>query len=274
MNLCTKKTRPNPMVEKPNTSSPIKVKELLNSSDIIYASSLLLHHYILRTHTNLRKPRNSNYALPGPRLFNSLESAAGVTPSSLPSIEEIQAFIQAIFDKRRLPGEAGIIALILLSRTSIKLHSQNWMRLVLIALLLANKQCEDVYSVYNAKFLGIIPNLENLEINVLELEFLKIIKYRLFIDTDTYLRYYGKLQKFFPEEGTEIAAGTTTPAEEEISYTAEPLPPVESEEISETAAGSSQEDEMIDICCQPPVSINDCGSLWEDFNFDLVGSLA
>jgi len=264
------------MVEKPNTSSPIKVKELLNSSDIIYASSLLLHHYILRTHTNLRKPRNSNYALPGPRLFNSLESAAGVTPSSLPSIEEIQAFIQAIFDKRRLPGEAGIIALILLSRTSIKLHSQNWMRLVLIALLLANKQCEDVYSVYNAKFLGLIPNLENLEINVLELEFLQIIKYRLFIDTDTYLRYYGKLQKFFPEEGPEIAAGTPLPAEEEeISETdtAGPPLPVEEEEISETAAGPSQ-DEIIDICRQPPVSINDCGSLWEDFNFDLVGSLA
>jgi len=90
--------------------------------------------------------------------------------------------------------------LILLNRTGITLHSQNWMRLLLISLLLANKHCEDVYSVYNAKFVGIIPNLENLEINILELDFLKYLKYRLHIETETYEEYYANLQNFFPIE--------------------------------------------------------------------------
>jgi len=98
--------------------------------------------------------------------------------------------------------------LILLNRTGITLHSQNWMRLLLISLLLANKHCEDVYSVYNAKFVGIIPNLENLEINILELDFLKYLKYRLHIETETYEEYYANLQKFFPIEEEENSSNT------------------------------------------------------------------
>jgi hypothetical protein len=231
-----------PLVEKPPlihiANIPRKLKEELNRSDIIHAISLLLHSYILRN-SELRKSRNSHNASSGPRLFNSPEQVRLIPPE-----EDIKTFIQSIFDKRRLPLEAGIIALILLNRTSIKLHSQNWMRLVLISLLLANKLTEDVYSVYNAKFLGLIPNLENLEINVLELEFLQYLKYRLFIETETYLRYYAKLRKFFPEEDDDDENDD------------------EEEEVTEVGV-------MEDVC-----PVLDCGSRWQDFNFDLVGSIA
>jgi len=227
--------KPPPLIHIANI--PRKLKEDLNRSDIIHAISLLLHSYILRN-SQLPKSRNSHNAFSVPRLFNSPEPARLIPPA-----EEIETFIQSIFDKRRLPLEAGIIALILLNRTSIKLHSQNWMRLVLISLLLANKLTEDVYSVYNAKFLGLIPNLENLEINVLELEFLQYLKYRLFIDTETYLRYYAKLRKFFPEEENK-----------------------DDEEV--TKVGGDMED-VSDVC-----PVLDCGSRWQDFNFDLVGSIA
>jgi len=152
--------------------------------------SLLLHSFIQRyTHlSNRHHPIN----FPGPRIFNSVEH------SQTPTFTQIHQLIQSIFDKRRLHIESGIIALILLNRTNIKIHSQNWMRMVLISLLLANKHCEDIYSVYNAKFVGIIPHVENLEINILELEFLKYLKYRLHIETETYQEFYSKLQKFFP----------------------------------------------------------------------------
>jgi len=221
---------------------PKKLKEELDRSDIIHALSLSLHSYIHRN-SQLRKSRaNSHTSFPGPRLFNSPEPT-----QSIPPLETIESFIQSIFDKRRLPLEAGIIALILLNRTGIKLHFQNWMRLVLISLLLANKLTEDVYSVYNAKFLGIIPNLENLEINVLELEFLKFLKYRLFIDTETYIRYYGKLRKFIPEEEKN-----------------------ENKEEGTEVGGDQVVEE--DGC-----PVLDCGeSRWvrQDFNFDLIESLA
>jgi len=236
-------------------TNPTKLKEELNKEDIIYAISLLIHNYILRN-TPLRKPRNSHCPFPGPPLFNSPEPV-----TALPSMEDIQAFIQAIFDKRRLPLEAGIIALILLNRTSIKLHSQNWMRMVLISLLLANKLCEDVYSVYNAKFLGLIPNLENLEINILELEFLQYLKYRLFIDTHIYLRYYAKLQKYFPIEEEE--------GEEEEEEGPWPTPPV--------VASEEEDGSNLGVYSEGPIcpAVLDCGSiLLQDYNFDLVSSIA
>jgi len=163
--------------------------------------ALLLQDNIMRYEQTYR-PRCRDCNFPGPRLFNSTE----YSPS--PSIDQIQQFIQDIFDKRRLHVEAGIISLILLNRTGITLHSQNWMRLLLISLLLANKHCEDVYSVYNAKFVGFIPNLENLEINILELDFLKYLKYRLHIETETYEEYYANLQKFFPIEEEENSSNT------------------------------------------------------------------
>lgn len=246
-----------------NSTKPIKLKEELEKEDIIHAISLLIHNYIQRN-TQLRKPRNSHCAFPGPRLFNSPEPV-----SALPPMEEIEAFIQAIFDKRRLPLEAGIIALILLNRTSIKLHSQNWMRLVLISLLLANKLCEDVYSVYNAKFLGLIPNLENLEINVLELEFLQYLKYRLFIDTDTYLRYYAKLQKFFPVEEVEEIEEI-----EDDEVVVEVIPPLVIPSVEEEVDRSL---EVYSDIYRP--SVLDCGSgggsfRWRDYNYDLVSSIA
>jgi len=146
------------------------------------------------------KPRHYGVScFPGPRIFNSTEQNI-----QTPEEKDIKDFIQAIFDKRRLHVESGIIALVLLMRTGIKINSLNWMRLILISLLLANKQSEDVYSVWNAKFVGLIPNLENLEINILELEFLQYLKYKLHIETSTYQQYYTKLQNLTPVEEEEV----------------------------------------------------------------------
>jgi len=197
------------------------VKSELERSDVIQGMALLLQDCIMRYELiNRRRNRTCNF--PGPRIFNSTEY------SQIPEIDQIQEFIQTIFDKRRLHVESGIIALILLHRTGINIHSQNWMRLVLISLLLANKHCEDVYSVYNAKFVGIIPNLENLEINILELEFLKFLKYRLHIETETYEEYYAILQNFFPIE-----------EEEDNSSNTEETDSIEEEEYRENNSTSS-----------------------------------
>jgi len=164
--------------------------------------ALLLHDCIMR-YQLIHRRRNHTCNFPGPRIFNSTEY------SQIPELDQLQQFIQTVFDKRRLHVESGIIALILLNRTGIPIHSQNWMRLVLISLLLANKHCEDVYSVYNAKFVGIIPNLENLEINIMELEFLKFLKYRLHIETETYEEHYAILQNFFAIEEEEDNCSNT-----------------------------------------------------------------
>jgi len=158
--------------------------------------------------------------------------------------------------------ESGIIALILLNRTNIKIHSQNWMRMVLISLLLANKHCEDVYSVYNAKFVGLIPRLENLEINILELEFLKFLKYRLHIETETYDHYYAKLQEFFPIEEPE--AEQLMPNEEEMVQSSE-METIPEEAETTTSYSYGQCHHLIH---------GSSDSTWQDYNFALVDSIA
>jgi hypothetical protein len=176
------------------------VKQELEREDVIQAMAKFIYNCIQKYER--LKPRHYGVScFPGPRIFNSTDPNI-----QLPEVLDIKDFIQAIFDKRRLQVEAGIIALVLLMRTGIKISSLNWMRLVLISLLLANKQSEDVYSVWNAKFVGLIPNVENLEINILELEFLQYLKYKLHIETSTYQQYYKKLQNLTPvEEEVEMA---------------------------------------------------------------------
>jgi len=262
----------------PPLEKPKRVfKQELDRIDVVQSMARLIYNYIQR-YEQFLKPRYPNF--PGPRLFNSTDQE--LLP---PRIEYIQSFIQSIFDKRRtLHVESGIIALILLNRTKIKIHSHNWMRLVLISLLLANKHCEDVYSVYNAKFVGLVPNLENLEINILELEFLKFLKYRLHIETKTYERYYSKLQKFFPVEAEQISVeddlSTITEESPEITPNHEQITeisPNHEHEISITEnteefkeAMNDDEDGYSELC--PVIDTGD-GS-WQDFNFALVDSIA
>jgi len=176
------------------------VKQELEREDVIQAMAKFIYNCI-QQYERL-KPRHYGVScFPGPRIFNSTDLNV-----QIPEVSDIKDFIQAIFDKRRLQVESGIIALVLLMRTGIKINSLNWMRLILISLLLANKQSEDVYSVWNAKFVGLIPNVENLEINILELEFLQYLKYKLHIETSTYQQYYTKLQNLTPlEEEVEMA---------------------------------------------------------------------
>jgi len=247
-------------------------KQELDRFDIVHGMARLIYNYIQR-YEQFLKPRYPNF--PGPRLFTSTEPEI-----QSPAIEYIQTFIQSIFDKRRtLHVESGIIALILLNRTKIKIHSHNWMRLVLISLLLANKQCEDVYSVYNAKFVGLVPNLENLEINILELEFLKILKYRLHIETKTYEQYYSKLQKFFPVEEIPVEEiPVEIPDEdqmnvEEILYMIpeeDPIPEITEKNTEEFTEAFINEEEYSELC--PVIDTGD-GS-WQDYNFALVDSIA
>jgi len=247
----------------PQQDKPRRIfKQELEKSDVIEGLARVIHDYVQR-YDQLLKPRYQGSHFPGPRLFNTPEPT-----TYSPCLEDIRAFIQSIYDKRHyLHVESGIIALILLNRTNIKIHSQNWMRMVLIAMLLANKHCEDVYSVYNAKFVGLIPNLENLEINILELEFLKFLKYRLHIETETYNHYYAKLQEFFPiEEKLETISEVLTSEEAQTI-------PDEKEFVQSSEFETEVAEEEITPRSQFCHLMNSVGNSWQDYNYALVDSV-
>jgi len=262
----SKINRPKPVTSENLQDKPFRrLKQDLDKSDVVEGFARVIHDYVQR-YNQFFKPRYHGSYYPGPRLFNCHEPVA-----ETPSFDQVHAFIQSIYDKRQqLHVESGIIALILLHRTNIKIHSQNWMRMVLIALLLANKHCEDVYSVYNAKFIGLIPNLVNFEINILELEFLKFLKYRLHIESETYNQYYAKLQEFFPIEEKQEESLEVIISEEEQSLPNE-------DEMVQLTPSEMEHDEAETTTSKGYGQFSypsNYSSAWQDYNFALIDSIA
>jgi len=176
----------------PKTTKDLE-KEM-NKSEVIESLAMYFYDSI----QNNEKPKRRRGFCTSPSIFNSADFRA-----TSPTISEIQGFIETIFEKRRLAAESGVVALVLFSRAGVKINSSNWMRLILVILLLANKESEDVYSVWNVRFVGIIPNVPVYEINILELEFLKYLKYRLHVERPTYQKFYKKLVALLLEKASE-----------------------------------------------------------------------
>jgi len=153
----------------------------MDRNDVVNALSTYIYNCIEKQE-KLRKSKIT------PSIFN--EHDLYLTPS----FDDIRVFLKTIFERRRLQTESGVVALIYLIRTRHRITSYNWKRLVLVSFILANKDAEDVYSVYNVRFVDFIPNLPVYEINVLEVEFLQLLNYRLHIETKEYENYYRKLQ--------------------------------------------------------------------------------
>jgi len=183
----------------PKKTKKVIIQREMDKSEVIETLSIFFYNAIQKNEKS--KPRRNvggttTALCIAPSIFNS-HDVLRVTP---PTVEEIKLFISSIFDRRRLAAETGVFALVLLMRTSIKMNSSNWMRLILVSLLLANKEAEDVYSVWNVRFVGLIPNLPVYEINLLEMEFLQYLKYRLHVERPTYEKYYKQLVALIPEK--------------------------------------------------------------------------
>eukprot|EP01123_Difflugia_compressa_P010098 TRINITY_DN358_c0_g1_i1.p1 TRINITY_DN358_c0_g1~~TRINITY_DN358_c0_g1_i1.p1 ORF type:complete len:330 (-),score=80.79 TRINITY_DN358_c0_g1_i1:179-1168(-) len=226
---------------------------VMNVSDVINAMSLYCHKSILKNEQlksipRRRSPTSSllNNSVP-PSIFNDPDLVNVSTPSQ----QQIHDFIKIIFEKRRLAAETGVMGFVLMLRTYMKITSANWMRLIMVSLLLANKEAEDVYTVWNVRFVGIIPNLQVYEINLLELEFLQSIKYRLHVEPDTYHHNYQHLLSHLPiqpitdstdsEEQNDLSdseVSLTTDSECSLSSSSSDLLRSDDESIDGTVSGS------------------------------------
>jgi len=168
----------------------------MDRNEVIESLAIYFYNSILKNQTpKIPRRKRSSVLCTSPSIFNSTDIHV-----ASPTILEIRNFIETIFEKRRLAAESGVVALVLFSRAGVKVNSSNWMRLILVILLLANKEAEDVYSVWNVRFVGIIPNLPVYEINLLEMEFLKYLKYRLHVEKPTYKKFYKQLLALLPEK--------------------------------------------------------------------------
>lgn len=120
-----------------------------------------------------------------------------VDTTRVPRVKKIYKFLASIFSTENLPAEVAILCLAyverLISKTDVTLHASNWRRIVLSALILASKVWED-QAVWNVDFLSVFPSVDVRDLNLLEKNFLELIKYNVSLKGSTYAKYYFELR--------------------------------------------------------------------------------
>jgi Cyclin, N-terminal domain len=117
--------------------------------------------------------------------------------SVIPSEGEIYEFGQRLFEAVQLSSECSIICLIymerLMEKAKVPLVVRTWKPIFLCGLLLASKVWQDMNS-WNIEFSNFYPQYSLHAINQLESQFLKYIKWDLYISGSLYAKYYFALR--------------------------------------------------------------------------------
>lgn len=120
--------------------------------------------------------------------------------NKLPSVHTIYEFVKQIYEIGRLDPECVIMALAyiekLIEKTQITIDTTNWRRITFIALTVALKTWEDL-AVYNLEFIGVFNGkLSTKDLNNLEMQFLCLLEYSVYLPASLYAKYYFELRKF------------------------------------------------------------------------------
>jgi len=118
----------------------------------------------------------------------------------IPSERKVYTFVKRIYDFGRLDPECIIMALAyiekLLEKTDITIDTTNWRRVAFIALSVALKTWED-FAVYNNEFLGVFNGKISIkELNILEMHFLALIDFNVYLPASLYAKYYFELKTY------------------------------------------------------------------------------
>jgi len=115
----------------------------------------------------------------------------------IPDETEIFEFMVSLFKKVQLSNECSIVCLIyverLMERANVPMMAKTWRPIVLCGLLLASKVWQDL-SGWNIEFATVYPQFSLDAINKLEMQFLKEVKWDLFISSQLYAKYYFALR--------------------------------------------------------------------------------
>ncbi len=125
-------------------------------------------------------------------------------PTKLPSLDDICEFIEALYNCAQFSVECCVLSLIYINRiitlTGLSINSRNWRPLVLVSLMVAQKVWDDRY-LCNADFAYIYPFFDISQLNMLEMKFLEMIQYNVYVKMSLYTKYYLELKSIFPFEG-------------------------------------------------------------------------
>ena len=115
----------------------------------------------------------------------------------IPSESEIYDFAHRLFKAVQLSSECSIVCLIYIERlmevAKVPLLASTWRPIVMCGLLLASKVWQDLSS-WNIEFATVYPQYSLAAIHRLELQFLRMVKWDLYISSTLYAKYYFALR--------------------------------------------------------------------------------
>jgi hypothetical protein len=114
-----------------------------------------------------------------------------------PSKDDIYNFIEALYNCVQFSPECCIIALIYINRiialTGLSIQPTNWRPIIFVALMVSQKIWDDKY-LSNGDFSYIYPFFEKNQLNTLEMKFLEMIQYNVFVKLSVYMVFYLELR--------------------------------------------------------------------------------
>ena len=131
---------------------------------------------------------------------NDRDSTATYFHTSRPPNISIRLYLKRLEDYMKCSEETYILALIYLDRITARennfiINSYCIHRLFLSGLVVAAKFFEDKY--YKNSYYSRVGGITNSELNMLELQFLQLIDFKLFVSTDEFENYRNTLLEHF-----------------------------------------------------------------------------
>ena len=115
----------------------------------------------------------------------------------IPTLEDMINFIEALYNCVQFSSECCIISLIYINRiialTGLSLQTTNWRPIVFVSLMISQKIWDDKY-LSNGDFSYIYPFFEKNQLNTLEMKFLEMIQYNVFVKLSVYMTFYLELK--------------------------------------------------------------------------------
>jgi len=185
-----------------NTTSEMYINNTLerpNREQIIRAIAKSIH-YAIGVHT---EGFSSSAACGNPdvSLFSERKHPLTLKKRNfniLPNLEEIVLFVKFWFFKQVLSAQVGIMAIhyidMLIHKTGLLISSVNWRRVLLCALMIADKVWEEDI-VCNADYItDSYPLLTVEDLNAMERQFLSLLEFKLQLKSSVYAEYYFALR--------------------------------------------------------------------------------
>lgn len=121
----------------------------------------------------------------------------------IPTADDIYDFGHRLFKQVQLSSECSIICLIYVERlmeiAKVPVMATTWKPIFMCGLLLASKVWQD-WSSWNIEFANVYPQFSLESINRLELQFLKMVKWDLYISSSLYAKYYFALRSLLEKQ--------------------------------------------------------------------------